>query len=64
MSENNRYLTKKQFSQSLGISPNTLGRYLKAIGVPMFRGLLCPKMQNELKEKLDDYGRDKLKPKE
>jgi DNA-binding MurR/RpiR family transcriptional regulator len=64
MSNNNGYLNKTEFAKSLKLSPSTLNRYLKTIGVPAFRGLLCPKMQVALKEKLEEHGLAKLNPKD
>ena len=59
---NNNYLTKTEFAQSLNISLSTLNRYLKANGLSTVRGLLCPKMQTFLREKLDEYRFKKLNP--
>jgi len=46
---------KKQIAAELGIHPNTLGRYLKATGFHVKRGIIPPPLAADIKEKVLRY---------
>ncbi|CAG5071010.1 hypothetical protein DYBT9623_03314 [Dyadobacter sp. CECT 9623] len=47
-----RYHTRQQLAADLGISARTLSRKIKLLSISMPRGLIAPKLYQQLLEKL------------